>query len=138
MAFLLLWQQDMAMFSRLGRGQLMIFWAVFMTLCITFLSSADKPVYHTPVCQYTLHRGVIEGQQQLCVQIVLPEDTQEVEPLLGLLYQGSDIVDPGLVCGDEGGQEPEGGDIFNRAESHCLWVALQKVLNPVAGGEGAL
>ena len=81
MALIFLRQQDVEMFSRLGRGQPMIFWAVFMTLCTAFLSLAVEPAYQTPrqyVSQYALHRGVIEGQQQLRFQIVLPEDTQEV------------------------------------------------------------
>ena len=41
---------------------------------------------HTQAVCYALHRGVIEGQQQLCVQVVLPEDAQEVKPLLSLLH----------------------------------------------------
>ena len=50
----------------------MIFWAVFMTLCPAFLSSAVEPENHTPR-QHVLHRGVMEGQQQLCAQVVFPE-----------------------------------------------------------------
>ena len=53
---------------------------------------------------------MIEGQQQLCVQFVFPEDTQEVLSLLSFLNQGPDVVGPGVVCGDVGAQKPEGGD----------------------------
>lgn len=42
--------------SRLRRGQAMIFWAVFMTLCTSFLLSAVDPVYHTPR-QYIVQRS---------------------------------------------------------------------------------
>ena len=48
MALVLLRQQDVAMCSRLVRGQPMIFWAVLMTLCTAFLSLAVEPAYHTP------------------------------------------------------------------------------------------
>ena len=48
MALFLLRQHDVVMCSRLVRGQPMIFWAVFMTLCTAFLSSAVEPAYHTP------------------------------------------------------------------------------------------
>ena len=58
-ALALLRQQDVAMCSRLVRRQPMIFWAVFMTLCTAFLSSAVEPAYHTSR-QYAFHR-VIEG-----------------------------------------------------------------------------
>ena len=37
----------MELFSRLGGGQPMIFWAVVMTPCTAFLSSAVEPAYHT-------------------------------------------------------------------------------------------
>lgn len=35
----------------------------------------------------------MEGQQQLPVQIILPQDTEEVLPLLGLLYRGDGVCE---------------------------------------------
>jgi len=43
-----------------------------------------------------------EGQQQLCVQVVLPEDVQEVKPLLSLLHSGPDVKHRGVVSRDVG------------------------------------
>lgn len=45
MTLVLLRQQDAEMCSRVSRGQLRTFWAVFLTLCTAFLSSAVEPVY---------------------------------------------------------------------------------------------
>ena len=47
MALVLLRQQEVAMFSRLGSGQPMIFCAVFITLCTAFLYAAVEPAYQT-------------------------------------------------------------------------------------------
>lgn len=47
-ALVFLRQRDEDTSSTLGRGQLMIFWAVFMILCSASLSSAVEPAYHTP------------------------------------------------------------------------------------------
>jgi len=87
---------------------------------------------------------MIEGQQQLRVQIVLPEETQEVQPLLSLLYQDPDVVSPGVVCGDVGAQKPEGVDslhlfsvykeggvILNKEVSHDVLI-----LTHLPDGEG--
>lgn len=41
-------EEDLAMFSRDGRGQPIIFWLVLFTLCEAFLFSVVGPVYQTP------------------------------------------------------------------------------------------
>ena len=62
------------------------------------------------VCQQALNGRAVEGQQQVGVQVVLPEDPQEVQPLLSLLDDRCDVVCPGDVSGDEDAEKPEGVD----------------------------
>lgn len=45
------------------------------------------------VGENAFHRGVVEGQLHLPVQVILPEDTEEVNPLLGLLYRGDGVCE---------------------------------------------
>lgn len=84
-----------------------------MTLCAAFLFSVVASEYKQQAggARSPLRRG--EGQQQLLVQVLLPQHTEEVQLLLGLLYQGDGGVGPGEVGGDVGAQKPEGGDRFN-------------------------
>lgn len=58
----------------------MSLWAVFMTLCSAFLSSTMEPL----------------------VQAASPQDEEEVQPLLGLLHQRSDVGRPRKVNRNSG------------------------------------
>jgi len=76
-------QQDLDKSSREGRGHLMMFWHR-----LSILSCVANVPHTQAVCKYTFHREVIEGHQQLLVQVVLPEDVQEVHILI------SDTAEP--------------------------------------------
>lgn len=54
-----------------------------------------------------------EGQRLFGLQVVLPEDKQEVQLLLSLLHQGPDVEGLGVVSEDVGGQKREGDDGFH-------------------------
>ncbi|KAF1381124.1 hypothetical protein PFLUV_G00171270 [Perca fluviatilis] len=73
-----------------------------------------------PVRQQALHGPALEGQQQVGVQLGLPEDPQEVEPLLSLLDERWDVVCPGDVSGAKDSEKPEGVDPL-----HTLAVGVQ-------------
>ena len=91
---------------------------------------ANVPHIQT-VCEYTFYRGVIEGQQQLLVQVVLPKDAQEVQLLLSLLHQGLDVMSTGEFAGDVGVQKPEGGDSFHMLSVYDEGSVVQPVLPEV-------
>lgn len=123
MTFVLLRQQDEEMFQ--GRQR-----AVDLDLLGSVYDSLDRlPVLSRPqhsqtVCQ---DRG-IEGQQQLCVQVLLPGDMQEVYLALSLLHQGPDVEGPGVVSRDVGAQKLEGGDSFHPFSIYEKVVVVQSVL----------
>lgn len=89
-------------------------WAVPMTLCSTILFSAAPcaPRCNT-VLQYTLYGGSVEGNQQLLLQIVLPEHSQEVESLLSPLHHHCGVGSPGQFIIDLHTHEFRGVDPFH-------------------------
>ena len=71
------------------------------------LSCVDHSLQCSPICcqaprvphcdavrQDALHGGSVEHHQQPLLQVVLPEDSQEVELLLGLLYHRRGVDSP--------------------------------------------
>ncbi len=54
-----------------------------------------------------LNDGKVELFQQLLWQVKLPQLVKEVQPLLGLFYNGFNVIVPLQVLGDGGSQEPE-------------------------------
>lgn len=72
----------------LAEGSRWFFWAVLMyTVHSLFsLSYQLSTKYPGSIGEHALHSSKVEGWQQLVVQVVLPEDMEEVQPLLALPY----------------------------------------------------
>ncbi|XP_054655408.1 kinase non-catalytic C-lobe domain-containing protein 1 [Dunckerocampus dactyliophorus] len=88
-------------------------------IAFNLLKQQDVARCSRAVCYYTLYRRSVEGQQQLLVQVVLPENAQEVKPLLSLPHQGLDVSGPRMVGRDVQAQELEGGNNF-----HLIYCTL--------------
>lgn len=84
--------------SKGGRGWLIIFRAVLITVWSTLLSVTVQLAYHTyAVLQCTLLVAVVKGHKQFLVELVLPEKFQEVESLLCLLNWRCGVCTSGQV-----------------------------------------
>lgn len=80
---------------------------LLITLCVPNTQAVGE---HPP------HWELVEVQQQLLVQVIVPKDTEEVQLLMGLL--NICVVGPGKISKDMGAQKPEGGDRFHLSSDY--------------------
>ncbi len=84
---------------------------IFSSFCRSTLGSDLSVWWHEPDSYWCAEDGFNDGRverfQQLLWQAALPQLAKEVQPLLGLFYNGVFMIVPLQVLGDGGAQEPE-------------------------------
>ena len=107
--------------------------------CFPLSCSATCKPQRDAVAQDSLNGAAIKAHQHFLLKIVLPEDPQEIQSLLGLFQKRLGVYCPGQVLLNVHAQEPEVRDSLPALPVHIDGLNVRlipPIINDGGGGDG--